>query len=287
MKITLRALIAAGICWTYFCHPAHANEAIIDSNNEIGISAGNENFQYHEHNEFPPGESVRDVNPPHWLDSNVGNMPAINLHLSRQGPLFGISDVFTSIDLTYAKGNTTYVGNSVQYEWLSYHGPDISRVYSPLRFNSPGWTADAAVKVGKGIPLGSRWQLTPYLTAGAHVWNRDSNYPHNYYSHGQAGIGFMLQYSPISRLVLGLDASAQEAFSSKVSENGEVYDLGSKPILTGKISADYAMTRHWHVTASYTVSQFRYGHSQVINGVWEPSDVTTTQTVMGGLAYSF
>ena len=288
--------------------PAYAeNSAITSANNEIGLSIGGENIAYHEHYdraETWPSTSDGD------LDSQIGTMPALALNFSRQGALFGVSNVFLALNVSGAVGKTEYTGTTIYQHcrgiipgtnYCSSYWPE----YGPYSEHDTEATVDVAGKIGKAFPLGARAQVTPYVTIGGHLWNRNvaSQNGDDYYWNLEAGPGVLIQYAATNRLVLGVDLAALESFAAHAHENGTDFRLGSRPMLTASLSADYAVSKRFHLTARYTVEHFRYGASPSENcspgetvgpfGTqgpmcsFEPSSWTTTQAMMVGASYAF
>ncbi|WP_270956518.1 hypothetical protein [Burkholderia pseudomallei] len=266
-KSTLR-LVAASLV-TVMSGPVLANGAIDAANNEVGLSVGGQNTS------FQAG-----------ADSTIGTMPAFGVNVQRQGPLFGIQNVYTALAVNGSAGRQTYQTPA---------GFDRSCArFAPYSESDSAFAIDVSGKVGKGVPLGAAWQLTPYIEGGYHYWNRHVSWsPSGYaYQHGYVGLGLLTQYAPTSRLVVGLDLSAAETISPNVHVQGQSLSLQSRPILAATFSADYALTQRLHLTASYGVQRFRYGQSQLVDTVYsglafEPSSQTTTQSIMLGAAYAF
>jgi opacity protein-like surface antigen len=274
------------------CGVAQANEAITAANNELGIQVGGQNVAYHESNAAP---SPLPTGPDGYMDSEIGTMPSVELSYTRQGALLGLSNIYTQLSATVTTGKLEYTSGSVIKQQCSgipgtsWYCSSVFPVQTSLGENHSSYEIDLGGRIGRAFELGDRAQLTPYVALGGHYWMRHAPGAGNdIYWNGYAGAGLLAQYAVTPRLVVGLDAGVSETFNAYSEETDTRYPLGSRPMLTASLGADYAMTRHWHVTAAYTVSHWRYGASPFeSSGTYEPADWTTTQAVMVGLAYSF
>jgi hypothetical protein len=292
----MRQAILAAIAAAILCVSAavHADDAITAVNNEVGLSIGGENISYHEASdggELPDG-------PDGYLDSQIRTMPALSLNVTRQGALFGVSNVYLSLAVSGSAGKTQYVGSA---EVPHCNGiPGTSSFCSMESFTNEEVaerdnesSLDASGRVGKASQFGARAQITPYVEFGAHAWNRNLSFMNgnDVYWNLSGGVGVLGQYALTNRLVVGLDLGALESFAANAHENGVDFHLGSRPMLTGALSADYAATKHLHLTANYSVAHYRYGGSPSVcigeSCSFEPDSWTTTQTVMVGIAYSY
>jgi hypothetical protein len=274
---------------------AQANDAITAVNNEVGLSIGGENISYHE---WQSGSSIP-TQPDGYLDSNYGTMPAVGLSLTRQGSIFSISNIYTALSVQGAFGRTQYSGSMSHSICSGTPGTGLDDTRScgvkwePYRTSTSDDTLDVSARIGKAFPLGARAQITPYVVFGAHAWNRNVPWLNgdDVYWNLIGGVGGLGQYALTNRLVLGLDVGALESFAANAHENGLDFHLASRPMLTGTLSADYAATKHLHLTASYSVAHYRYGGSPSVcigeSCSFEPDSLTTTQTVMVGIAYSY
>lgn len=267
MQKSILRLVAASLV-TVISGPVLANSAIDAANNEVGLSVGGQNTSF---------QSGR--------DSTIGTMPAFAVNVRRQGPLFGLQNVYTALDVNVSAGRQTYQTPAGFNRACS--------CFAPYSESDSAFALDVSGKVGKGIPIGADWQVTPYLEGGYHYWNRHVSWsPSGYdYQNGYVGLGLLTQYAPTSRLVVGLDLSAAETISPSVHEQGESLSLQSRPMVAATIGVDYALTPKTHLTASYGVTRYRYGQSQLVgssNGfAFEPASQTTAQTFLVGVSYHF
>ncbi|MDC6237023.1 hypothetical protein PP724_22935 [Ralstonia solanacearum] len=281
---------------------AMASDAITAANNTIGLAIGGQNLAYHE---SPEGTALNIPStigtgsaalPDGYLDSQIGTMPALSLSASRQGEVLGIPDVFTALNVMGAMGTTEYVGS--QYTQHCNGIPGTSWYCSaswpsldPHTRRDKTYTLDVLAKIGKAFPIGQRAQVTPYVSVGAHGLDRHMNR----YWHLLAGPGVLVQYAVTGKLVVGADLAVQEVFSAHARESGVNYSLGSRPAVGLGLSADYAVTRRLHLTASYNLQRFRYGASPTQRNpssnwkpyAFEPSSKTAIQSVMVGIAWAY
>ncbi len=270
---------------------AYAGETITNTNNEVVVSVGGQNLAYHE---VPSSLASAPVRQDGYFDSNIGTMPAFGLDVTRQGTLAGISNVFLALDMTGAVGKTEYTGTafSTQCNGIPTSILVCSPVSRPHAERDSEFTFDVDAKIGKAIPLGSRAQVTPYVTVGAQVWDRNAAWLNGDDSYRQwdAGTGILVQCAATNRLVLGVDVALEEVFGAHAHEDGVVYPLGSRPLLAAALSADYAVTRRLHLAVTYRFQHFRYGISPVRGpqgGSIEPASWTTTQAVMAGIGWRY
>lgn len=276
--MTNRHLIS--LCALALCATAHAETSISDANNEFSFMLG---ARYQLYEEMDSYNQV----PSKYLDSETGYEPTVQIGASRQGTLFGLSNIYTAADVSLSAGRSDYSG----YELAPAppHNPG-----QPLTESKTGVTADVHLKLGRSFPLvGGRIQETPYLVYGYHRWARDSI---ETYSNHELGVGLLSQYSPTEKLVLGLDISVSRTFAAEVqTHHGVDEDLGSRYSPSATLRADYAITKCSHLIASWQIDRFAYGQSGNVTGVYagmqgtwyEPSSRTFQQTWLVGYAYSF
>ncbi|EEF26316.1 conserved hypothetical protein, partial [Ricinus communis] len=203
-KAALQLVVVAS---TVHCSSAIADTPIVESNNEFSVSLGTHDLHYHELDVYHQTGGG-------YLDSESGMQPAVRTALSRQGPLFGISDIYSALELTVAAGHTSYDGYSILV--ASSNG-----IGAPLRQNKFGVTVDAELKLGRSFELSDSGalQITPYLDYGYHRWARDSI---ETYSNHFAGFGLLIQYTASTRLVVDGDAAVDRMIMAQVQTRGGV-----------------------------------------------------------------
>lgn len=278
MSKRLALAMAAGLlCAT---GAARADEAILRANNQASLWVGGHHLNYHE---TDTNNTSGLVGPGGQLDSEHGTQAAFGGGLTRQGSLFGLKNIYTSLSLDYSHGNTDYQG------YLVNNNTHTAVPYSSTTRNT---TFDVNLKVGPAFALGaqSRVQVVPYITYGYHNWVRDLAQPYGdkeTYSHQYLGIGLLGQYSFTPKLVGSADLSVARTINPRLTtgSTGD-FSLGSKAQTSLSVGLDYAVTPRLHASASYRATEFKYGQSPV--GVYfEPDSKTIEQRFLVGLGYAF
>ena len=233
-----------------------------------------------------------------WIDylEHLGNMPfdkevGGQLGLEVSGSLMRdwvFRNLYVYGQFKWSNGNTKYTG--------SYEGDP----YGSLITSDGAEVTSESVRLGKGFAINDTLMLTPYLSAGARQWGRNSDDPGGYhedYSHGYWGAGLLVQLSPAPRWVVSAHGLVGSTFGArlKTSDNGnfpiipQSYGLGSSAIFIAGLSLDYAVTRHIHANVGIDYTHFKYGASarSPIDGSWEPDSKTSETTLKFGLGYAF
>jgi len=260
---------------------AFADEPITVANNELSLLIGVRDQVYHELDNYHQrgGE---------YLDSESGVQLAIRAAVSRQGPLFGIDDVYSAAALTVATGHTSYDGFAISQ--ASPNG-----IGAPMQQNKIGATADIDLKVGRAFRVfdPQRFQVTPYIAYEYHRWVRDSL---ETYSNHMIGAGLLMQYAITPKLVIDADVGIGRTLGAQVqSRHGVDEQLGSRFIRSASMGLDYATSERVHILASYQIKSFSYGQSKAVEGTYdgvygswyEPTSRTREQTFLVGVAYAF
>ncbi|TKC88693.1 hypothetical protein FAZ69_13125 [Trinickia terrae] len=269
----------AALCLAAAACPAHADaapgaDALLSANNQLSVSIGGHRLDY--------TESTATVNP---LDSETGTQLAYRIAAVRQGSVLGLTNVYLSAAVSYAAGTTAYDG---------YLEDSLGNLY-PYQSTTHDKTADVSIKLGRAFsisPFGNA-QLVPYIAYGYHSWVRDSSdtqygyYEH--YRHQTVSAGLIGQYAFTPRLVGSADISVGRTFGAKMTASivSGTFNLGAKPVVTGMLGLDYAVTKRLHINASYQVTRFNYGMSNTVGGYYEPDSKTTEQLYLIGIGYSF
>ena len=269
LKKTTTALSALA-CLTFSAAAFAGTSDIKASNNQIGIQAISTNVDYTETG------GVFGV-PPGTLDTETGGVPGYALSLSTMKDGWLGNDYFEA-EYDYSSGNTTYVGGFI--------GPPATP-YGSVVGTSGAALTNYSARYGKGFIVNDEFMLTPYAELGSHEWDRGVNwgetYTHNYY-----GIGALGQYSPASRLVLSANALFGSTFGANIVINGAFSGaLGNSTLYKFGVAADYAFAQNLHGNIGVDYMSFKYGHSAVYVGFFEPDSKTNYTTVKVGLGYAF
>ena len=267
-KIT--AALSALACLTFSAAAFAGTSDIKASNNQIGIQTISTNVDYTETG------GVFGV-PPGTLDTETGSIPgyAFSISTMKDGR-FG-NDYFEA-EYNHSSGNTTYVGGFI--------GPPATP-YGSVVGTSSATLINYSARYGKGFSVNDEFMLTPYAELGSHEWDRGVNlgetYTHNYY-----GIGALGQYSPVSKLVLSGNAMIGNTFGSYITINGAFSGaLGNSTLYKFGVAADFAFAQNLHGNIGVDYMSFKYGHSAVYAGYFEPDSKTNYAMVKMGLGYAF
>ena len=135
----------------------------------------------------------------------------------------------------------------------------------------------------------------PYLEIGSHEWDRGVNdgetYKHSYY-----GVGAMIQFSPVDKLVMTLDGMIGRTHSASIDVSSAP-NFAGLPIYEGSLgnfqlsrfgaTADYAFTKHIHGMIGADYTSYKYGMSPPHYGIWEPDSKTEMTMYRVGIGYVF
>jgi hypothetical protein len=242
-----------------------ATNAIIDSNNQLGVQFVATHFDY------------KEVYRGELLDTEKGWVPGIGVSVSLMRN-WGVENLYLNARVSYLSGETDYKG--------SYIGSDAGYGSVVAKSDADVWDVD--FRVGKGFALRRDFMVTPFFGLGFHDWDRGVNEGEDY-SHGYYGVGLLLQYSPTGKLVLSVDGLIGRTFNSHIDvagPDGFSGDLGDSTIYKLGFSGDYALSRSLHLTGGVEYTHFKYGQSDVYNGYLEPPSKTSNVTAKVGLGYT-
>lgn len=242
-----------------------APNAIIESNNQVGVQFVTTHFNY------------KEVYEGVLRDTEKGWVPGIGVSLSLMKN-WGIENLYLNARLSYQSGETEYKG--------SYLNSNAG--YGSVVDKSDADVLDLDFRLGKGFALKRDFMLTPFLGLGYHEWDRGVN-EGELYSHGYYGVGLLVQYSPTGKLVLSADAMIGKTFNSYIDvagADGFAGDLGNSTIYKLGLGADYALSRRMHLTGGLEYTHFSYGESAVYHGYFEPPSKTSNVTAKVGVGYT-
>lgn len=251
---------------------AQTTNPIVAANNRTAFELGVSNLTYHE---FDSRHQVGSE----FLDSEHGNGAALETDWSRQGTLFGMNNIYTSVGLL------TTVGA------LHYNGYKLT-TGKPMQQTHPSSMLDLTMKLGKALPVTPSLQVTPYLGYVFHTWFRSGD---ETYLHHELGAGVLTQYAVTPKLVLGVDAMLARMLGPMVLTDGITPRPASRMTQTFALTGDYALSKTRHLVATYQYRHFGYGETgdyqgkySGLQGTWfEPSSRTSENTVMVGMTMNF
>ena len=257
---------------------------ILSANNQISVDAIYTKMDYVEN--YPcanPNPGFPNNCAPGIFDQEHGWLPGVSVTGSWMGDVAGVRNLYLMGSGSWVKGNVNYsAGNGLTL----VNGAEI-------------WNGD--FRIGKGFDISPTGMITPYFGAGGNWWGRNLVGPGGYhedYKHGYAGGGIMLQFVPISKLVLSMNALIGSTFNSSMTTsltpggfpiNPQTYKLGNTLMFDAGVSLDYAFTQQFHGNVGFDYQRFGYRQSplSVIDGSLEPTSRTDYYTVKAGVGYSF
>jgi len=248
------------------------------ANNQVSIQSISNNVDYTETGYGRLGTTIG------TLDTESGRVPGFSLAVSRMTD-YWIENGYFEAEYDYANGRTKYIG--------SYQGG----VYGDVVTTSGAVLSNYGIRYGKGFVINNVLMLTPYAELGHHKWDRGVNYG-EIYDHDYYGIGGLLQYSPISPLVLTLNVLYGNTSASKIEvisgggSNGFSAGLGNSRLFKYGLAADYELDKNIYGKVGIEVTNFKYGISAVypIGGgwvAWEPDSSTRNTTIKFGIGRAF
>lgn len=219
------------------------------------------------------------------LDTESGRVPGVAFAISVMADDW-FEHAYFAAEYAYSAGYTKYVG---AYQSGGAYGSVVSTSNAVL--------ADYHLRYGKGFDLTGALMLTPYFELGHHTWDRGVNYG-ELYTHAYYGVGGLFQYSPVSPLILSLNA----LYGNMVGANIQVVSgagltgfsgaLGNSPIFKLALSADYEIVENLYGKIGVEVTGFKYGISALypVGGgyvSWEPDSSTRYTTISIGIGHAF
>lgn len=268
IKKTACALAALSVLSVGVANASSVDPTIVAANRSLSVYLGAVNQNYKEY----LANSV--------ADQEKGTIPRIGVEYSlmgRQTPfLFYLSG-------DYASGDTKYVG-ALQNgtPWDGSTGNEILNL-----------TTGVGYAFGFG-PLA----LTPGVEYGYSSWKRNLNQGYvpygytEYYSHGHAAFTLTAQLALGSRTVLTLGGAYGKTMGPTMNTGGYRFTLGSKPWSRANLGIDFAASRHTHVGAKLSYTEFKYGASPTVYilGIpyaFEPDSTTKHATFDFVVSYNF
>ena len=272
---------------------AHAldpvSEDVRDANNWAGVMLAARQVSYVElNNGLVPAL-------PQVLDSENGWLPALRVEGRLQRDLGSLRNTYFRATLEYAFGDLTYDGRTQ---------PTAPGGSVPVTRTSGAGLADLGIEAGVGIPLGSRWALTPLARYRYRHWTRvlDKGGPGSFkelYYHQELAVGGLGQVVLSKGLVAGVAASlgATVAPGWAIQPPGSAArfrgDLGNALVVRGELSLGYAISTkpRIHLVAAYELGTFAYGRSSTVRigtlAAVEPDSRTFEHELRAGVAIGF
>jgi hypothetical protein len=247
------------------------------SNNQIGIQIISTHVDYTETGNGMLGSRTG------TLDTERGWVPGYALSLSTMKDWW-LGNDYVEAEYDHSSGNTNYIGAPLG------GGP-----YGSVVSTSGATLTNYSARYGKGFIANDGFMLTPYAELGSHKWDRGVNYGETY-THHYYGVGALGQYSSVNKWVFAANGLIGSTFGSYITVNtgpsltGFSGGLGNSTLYKVGVSADYALTPHFHGNIGVDYTSFKYGISAVYpvnGGSWEPDSTTHYTTVKFGLGYAF
>lgn len=273
----------AGLLASFITAPAFANIADIRAaDHAVDFQLGYGSFNY--------AESIDNTT----FDTEKGWLPSGELGYTWLHPEDKsiYSNLYFHADVVAQIGGVHYDG-----------GVQVSNGFTvtdyPFTTNTDEQIYHITTKLGRFFALSSDAAITPYLDLGFRGWQRSINggtynqggtpamvgSSTETYSHFEGGAGFLLQYSPISSLVLSAGGQVGSTFAATLRGGGLNYNLGSRPVWQAAGSLGYSITPSFELIGSARYDGFGYNKSSVQFNSFEPDSYTHQLTIMGGLAY--
>lgn len=285
MKKQTGILLATGLA--FIATSATANAAddlvlrptrsdIVTANNQVNFNVSGAYLDYLE-----SSGSTR-------LDSEKGWTPGLAVSGSVMTDL-AIENLYLYGQLSWNKGNSNYVGSYMNGQYGDVRQSDKAEIFNE------------DFRIGKGFAMSDDFMVTPYLGLGARQWSRKITNPGGYredYSHGYAGGGVMVQFSPGPGWVLSVNGLIGSTFAASMRTSltaggaaltPQTYNLGNAAIYMAGISIDRAITDTIHANVGVDYLNFRYGRSPVssLDSTYEPDSRTSQVALKAGLGFSF
>jgi hypothetical protein len=232
---------------------------------------------------------------PQVLDAEHGWLPALRIEARVQRDLGALRNAYIRPTVEYAFGDLRYDGRTQQTSL----GGSV-----PVTRTSGARLADLGVEAGVGIPLGTRWALTPLARYRFRYWDRliDKGQPFAFkeaYYHQELAVGALGQVVLVEGLVAGAAASLGGtvapgwALQPSGSSARLRLDLGNALVVRGELSLGYAIPTkpRVHLTVGYELGAFAYGRTRVARlgatTAVEPDSRTFEQELRAGVAIGF
>jgi len=244
---------------------------LMAANNQAVLRLG---YLWMNYGEFNPGQAE-------YYDREYGELPQLSIEIAKTW-----KHIFGQLALSEAMGDLSYSAGL--------------KSGALLRFSSRTVITEVWGRLGYQFFFLPSVSLTPYVISGYHRWLRTLAYIETYHN-DWFGLGGMLQWSPISNLVISLDSNVGNTFNSQnhswdyvgAADNSVLIkaNMSSRSYLMASVGGDYTFAKVWHALAGVKYWRFNYGLSPkeiFPNGayIYEPSSNTRQFTVSLGLGYT-
>ena len=283
MKKYLVLFILSGLFSYAFADTAELNDdpnnIVTQINNSLSFYVAGQHIDYKEYADS------------RVVDSQKGNLPGFIVELNKS-----IGGLVLTFDANYFQGSLTYDGSTWGGTPLSFEGKHTVYGYS--------WQLAYPFAVQNNLILG------PVAKIGYREWDRNTDaasHPGDYeeaYMNYYAQLGFDLgamvndSFYIDNTLLFGSTFNARMAPSAMpLGYQAPMFNLGSEPIFTDKLQANYAPFSNLLLKAFVQFNMFSFGQSkdylvgydQQGNPVnlHEPHSTTTDTTLGLGVGYSF
>jgi len=239
---------------------------LIEGSDSVSLSVDKTNFDYAETK----------------MDGSLSNTEQTT-HL--MGGTFGVhpkGDKGLYFKTRFAAGDTNYVGRLL----------GSSGGYGSYKGLTHNILSDSTLGFSMPLPVANPWNLTIPIRGGVGYrgWYRNLNAYSEYYDWGYVTVGTGVQYSPNSRLNLGIDVDYQKAFSAGMRRSWytETYfDLKNVYGYSITTPLRYTLNEHYSFIAQYRYEMWNINHSEIISGFYEPDSRTKNHIVSVGVSYRY
>jgi hypothetical protein len=194
---------------------------------------------------------------------------------------YGLPDLYTEVDYSFAAG------------LLNYHGNLQDTENTPYKTHDNAYYNTAIVRLGLGAPLAGGTEVIPYVAGGYQNWYRNVGGGAGYGEFYQAGLiggGLRLDVPSGADLVVSAAAEGFAVIGGSISVPSGDFNGNFGTSMEERVSldADYRLTRTWHAFAGLGLTHYGYTGSKPGEfGAYEPLSSTIQVNSMFGLAYGF
>lgn len=248
--------------------PDHNDIPVIAVNRQIAIFGSG---MYQDYKETLKYLDINGYTP----DTENGWVPGFGVRGAVLQDVGFIDNLFANAEYEYDNGTTAYSGHYLYFPNIPYHGPSSETIQ------------DSRVEVGKGFLLYDQALLIPILQAEYRTWDRGLAGSTEHYSYSAIGVGVRGDFTVNDRWVLTSKLGLEYMVDGQMQSDSTTFHLGTNSIFQAAAGVDYRMTRLIHVFGEADYSGFDFGHSQVADGLQEPTSHTNDLSLKLGLGLKF